>query len=155
MAGPYLNSGPFKTKITDTDAIGPREELGVWRFEAGKILRYVKAAGAVIPAGEAVRVDHSVTTAALIGNQVVQTSAATNILYGIAEATLASLNFGWVTVYGPATARVDTDAAAGSGLGPSTSTGVLTIRNTSHFNTGAVALAAGLSAGSAVFVSKL
>ena len=153
MAGPYLNTGPFKTRITDTHAIGPQEELGVLRFEAGKILRYVKF-GALVPAGESVRLDFSVTTAALMGAQVLQTSAATDMFMGISEVTGPLLNFGWVTIYGPATGRVNLDAA-GSGLGPSGNTGVLSIRNSSHFNAVAIAMQTGLSAGSAVFISQL
>lgn len=150
--GPYLNVGPFKTRITANDTT-QQEELGVWRFEAGKVLRYVKA-GALIPAGEAVKLDSSVTTAALMGHQVLQTSGATDMMLGIAEVTLANLGFGWVTVYGPATGRVAT-TAAGAGIGPSANTGVLSISNTSHFNAAAIAMQTGLSAGSAVFISVL
>ena len=153
MSGPYLNTGPFKTKITANDTT-QQEELGVWRFEAGKVLRYVKAS-ALIPAGEALKMDSSVTTAALMGMQVQASSGATDMFFGIAETTLAALNFGWVTIYGPATGRVVTADAAGAGLGPSANTGVLSIRNTSHFNAAAIAIQTGLSAGSAVFVSVL
>jgi hypothetical protein len=156
MPGPYLNSGPFRSTIRDAHVIGPLEELGVWRFEAGKVLRYVKA-GALIPAGEAVRFDTSVagTSAALLGNQVLQASGATDVFAGIAEVTLPNLSFGWITMYGPATGRVVSATIPGSPLGPSTLTGVLDIRNSSHFNAVAVALQSGLSAGSAVFISVL
>ena len=153
MPGPYLNVGPFRSRVTDTHAIGPQEELGVWRFEAGKIYRYVKF-GALIPAFEACRLDSTVTTAALFGNQVLQTSAATDMFMGIAEVTGPNLAFGWITAYGNATGRVAGEAA-GSALGPSANTGVLSIRNTSHFNTSAIAAAAGLSMGSAVFIHVL
>lgn len=154
MAGPYLNVGQFKTRITANDA-EQQEELGIWRFEAGKVLRYVKA-GALIPAGEVVQIDSSVAGGSplLIGHQVIAAVGATNIFGGVAESTIAALRFGWVTTYGPATARVES-LAPGSALGPSLSTGVLTIRNTSHFNAVAVALASGLSAGSAIFISVL
>ena len=151
--GPYLNTGPFRTAITANDAT-QQEELGVWRFEAGKILRYVRA-GALIPRFESVRGQFDVTTAALMGNQVLQTSAATDIFFGVAETTLASLNFGWITTYGRATARVVAGEIPGSPLGPSSTTGVLTIRNTSHFNAVALALQSGLSAGSAIFIAML
>ena len=72
MAGPYLNQGAFRTQITEAST-SQQEELGIWRFEAGKILRYVQAGAAVIPAYEAVKHDSTVTsvTAALIGNRVV------------------------------------------------------------------------------------
>lgn len=159
MAGPYLNTGAFKTRITANDAIGPVEELGTWRYEAGKILRYVKAA-ALIPGGESVQLDHTVTTAALIGNQVQAIQSTTNILLaGIAETTLAANSFGWITCYGPATARVTTNAPAGAALGPSATTattGVLGIWNMSQFaNVAAVAVQTGLSAGSAIFVTTM
>lgn len=161
MAGPYFNTGVFSTRITDNDTVGPKEELGVWRYEAGKVLRYVKS-GSLIPAYESVRLDHSVTTAALMGNQVVQTDGATNVFMGVAEVTFANLSFGWITVYGPATARVagpqadgTTSARDGAPLGPSGNTGVLSIRNTSHFNAVAVAVQSGLSAGSAIFIRML
>lgn len=160
MAGPYLNTGAFATKITATNAT-PQEELGIWRFEAAKILRYVKAGSAVIPAYEAVKQDTAVTgaTIALVGNQVVQTSSPTDLALGIAEVTLAANNYGWITCYGPATARVvgsgGTGEQPGAALGPSTNTGVLSIRNSSHFNAAAIAVASGLSAGSAVFVRVL
>lgn len=153
MAGPYLNQGAFSTRVTANDTT-QQEQLGVWRFEAGKILRYVRAA-ALIPAGEPCTADATITTAAWIGHNVLQTSAVTNTFFGIAETTLASGSFGWVTLYGPATARVDTNLIPGSPLGPSVTTGVLTIRNTSHFNAAAIALQTGLSAGSAIFVSVL
>lgn len=152
MPGPYLNTGPFKTKISDNDLIGPVEELGVWRFEAGKILRYIKT-GALIPRFEACKYDTTVTTAALMGNQVLQCDGATNIFAGVVEASLASLSFGWITVLGPATARVATGEIPGTPLGPDrTATGVLSVRNTSHFNASAVAVQSGLSFGSAVFL---
>ena len=153
--GPFLNTGIFRTRITDNDLVGPVEELGVWRYEAGKILRYVKS-GALIPRNEAVRFDSSATTAALIGNQVLQVSGRTNVMAGIADnATFASLSFGWITVAGPATARVADAAIVGSQLGPSANTGVLAdsyIATPTILHFKAVALAAGLSSGSAIFL---
>lgn len=158
--GPYLNTGQFSTLVTANDPT-PQEELGVWRWDAGRVLRYVKAGTAVIPRFEAVTRDSAVTssTPALIGNQVVQTSGATDLLLGIAEVTLAGSNYGWITAYGPATARVRFSAGGGeipgAILGPSGDTGVLSIRNTSHFNAAAIAISSGLSMGSAVFVAVL
>lgn len=155
MPGPYLNTGLFDSKVTDNHTVGPKTELGVWRFEAGKILRYVKSAHA-IDKNAAVKMDATVTTAALIGHQVGMTSAATDLLFGVAETTFAALSFGWVTVSGVATARVDSLAAAGQPLGPHQgNTGMLSFRSYSHFHAGAVALAAGLSGGSAVHINAL
>src|SRR5690349_9914192 len=116
MPGPYLNSGIFQTKVTANDNT-QKEELGVLRFEGGKIYRYVKASS-VIPIGEIVTADATVTTAALISYQVNQLSSVTNInVVGLAETTLAALNFGWITVYGPATGRVTTNTNPGTPLG--------------------------------------
>lgn len=153
MAGPFLNSGLYRTTVRSADTTA-QEELGVWRFEAGKILRYVKASS-LIPAGEALKLDATVTTAALMGQQVLQTSGATDMFYGVAETTLAALTFGWATIYGPATARVNTAEVPGTGIGPSANTGVLSVRNTSHFNAAAIAMQTGLSGGSAVFINVL
>ena len=155
MPGPYLNSGLFSGPASQNDLIGPAEEIGIWRYDAGRIVRYVKS-GSLIPRFESVRVDGTVSTAALIGHQVVQTDGQTNMFFGVADShTFANLSYGWVTIYGPATARVDTTVIPNSALGPNSQTGVLTIRNTSHFNAVAVALQSGLSAGSAVFITVL
>lgn len=155
MAGPYLNTGLWGTQLTQADTT-PKEELGIWRWEAGKVLRYVKA-GALIPRYESVKFDTAVTvTAALFGNQVVQTSGPTDMFLGVADgATLALNSYGWITFFGPATARVAAGEIPATGLGPSSNTGVLSVRNTSHFNAVAIAIASGLSAGSAIFVSQL
>lgn len=154
--GPYLNVGMFRTPISANDST-QQEELGLWRFDSGKILKYVQASGAVIPAFEAVKHDNTVTsvTLALVGNRVRQTSGATDMLLGIAETTLAANNFGWITCYGVATARVTAGEVPNTPLGPSGNTGVLSVRNTSHFQVGAIAVASGLSAGSTVFVRSL
>ena len=153
--GPYLNSGLFGGPGTQNDLVGPKEELGLWRFDAGRILRYVKS-GSLIPRNEAVRLDFTATTAALIGRQVVQTDAPTNILFGIADNhTFANLSFGWVTVYGNATSRVTIDLASGIRLGPTATTGVLGVTQNSSFQGQAIALATGVSSGSAVHVCAL
>ena len=158
MAGPYLSTGSFKTRITSVDTTA-QEELGIWRWEAGKVLRYVKA-GSLIQAFEPVRLDFTVAGGSplLLGNQVLPVSASTDVFMGIAEVTMANLNFGWITVYGPATARVNTNEIPGAALGPSNAagaSGILAIRNSSHFSAVAVALQTGLSMGSAVFVTVL
>ena len=140
--------------MTATDTDEAKEELGVWRFEGGKIYQYVKS-GALIPAGESVVVDTSVTTAALIGRQVVTVQSATGLIRGIAEVTLPNLGFGWVTKYGPATARVVTNANPGVALTSSSTTGVLSVWGVSNLDVAAIALQTGLSAGSAVFVQAL
>ena len=153
--GPYLNIGVFQTKITDNDLVGPKEELGSWRYEGAKVVRYVKS-GSLVPQYEGLKLDATVTTAALMGNQVLQCDGLTNMFFGVADnATFANLSFGWVTMYGPATARVATTTIPESSLGPSANTGVLSIRSTCHFNAVAVALQTGISAGSAVFVTVL
>lgn len=124
----------------------------MWRFEAGKILRFVRA-GDLIPRFESVRYDAARHID--VGGQVLQTSGVTNMFVGIAEVTMAKDNYAWVTIYGPATARVTTTTIPLSSLGPSADTGVLSIRNTSHFNAVALAVESGLSFGSAIFISVL
>lgn len=154
MPGPYLNTGAFKTRVTSNDST-QQEELGVWRFEDGNIYRYVRA-NALIPRGEPVVLDTTVTTAALMGHYVLQLSSATAMIMGIAEATLASGNFGWITAYGPATARVVTNTIPNVALTGSTTTGVLaTWSSTAGLFERAIALQTGLSAGSAVFITAL
>lgn len=161
--GPYLNQGAFKTTISANDAT-PQEELGIWRFEAGKIYKYVKvtsSATSPIMAGAAVKSDSNFATqtAALAGNQVVFSSGVTNLVLGIAETTLAAANYGWLTCYGPATAMVVSNVIPDSLLGPSASTGVLGIigstSNIVGLNPMGITIQTGLSAGSAVFVSAL
>jgi len=161
MPGPYFNLGAFKTQINANDT-SAQEELGIWRAEGSKVLRYMKAS-ALIPGGECVKVDTTVSTGLLMGNQVLQCSTATDPMIGIAEFTLALLNFGWVTVAGPATGRVGAGEAPGVGLGPSTLTGVLrsagalgAVGASSVFqNFFALALQSGLSGGSAVYITAL
>jgi hypothetical protein len=156
MAGPYLNQGSFKTRITDVDTT-PQEELGIWRFEAGKVLRYVKA-GALIPQYEAVMFDESATASpGLFGNQVIQSIGESHMLLGVADqATMASLSYGWITVYGQATARVVTATVPGNSLGVGTLTGVLArVQTSTFFMPRLIAVQTGLSAGSAVFIAVL
>src|SRR5687767_14623506 len=106
MAGPFLNQGVFSSPATETHTV-PQEELGVWRFEAGKILRYVKA-GTAINRYAAVMWDESATvTAALFGNQIMCGIGESHMMLGVADqATLSINNYGWITVYGPATCQV-------------------------------------------------
>jgi len=156
MPGPFLNTGVFQTRITDNTST-QQEELGVLRVENGKVLRYVKA-GALIPAYSACKFDTSVTTGAALTAvaQVVQTNAQdTDMFIGVAEVTMALNSFGWLTIYGPATARTTTGIVPGVALGPSSLTGVLGIRQISHFYTAGLAVQSGLSAGSAVYISVL
>lgn len=162
MPGPYLNVGAWQTSVTANDA-AQKEELGVWRFEGAKIYRYVRAgAGGVIPAGESVRLDHTAllsgASPGLMGAQVVQVDSSTAMFFGVAESTLSAASYGWVTIYGPATARVVSLVIPGTAIGPSTAaglTGVLAVRDISHFNAVGLAVQTGLSAGSAVFINIL
>ena len=153
--GPYLNSGVFRTAVSANTA-EQQEEVGVWRFESGNIYRYMRA-GALIPAYEAVSYDNSVVSGSplLLGNQVIAAIGETNLVLGIAETTLSSGNYGWITVYGPVTARVQTTVIPGRQLGAAGETGVLGIRTTSNYHQSALAVQTGLSAGSAVFLRAL
>ena len=153
MPGPYLNSGVYSTRVTDNDT-SQKEELGVLRFEGGKLYRYVKS-GALIAAYSALKLDVSASTAAAAMTQAVQTSTDTDMFFGVNEVTMALNSFGWITVYGPATARVTTGIVPGVALGTTNTTGILGIRQISHFSAAGLAVASGLSAGSPIFISVL
>src|SRR5882724_5539788 len=128
MPGPFLNSGIFQTRVTDTSTTA-QEELGVWRFENGKIYRYNKA-GALLLAYQALKLD--TTTGGQLGAQVIQVTTDTDVFLGVAEVTIALNSFGWITTYGPATCRVAVAAVPGVALGPANATGALTIRQVSN-----------------------
>lgn len=154
MPGPFLNIGQFSTSVSQNDTV-QKEELGVWRFEGGRVLRYVRS-GAVIPQFSAVTAQTNLATAALFGNQVIPTSARTHMLFGVADnSAFASGSFGWITVFGVATGRTTTGTTPGTVLQPGTATGVLDVWASTNLQAFALALQTGLSAGSAVFVRAL
>lgn len=135
MAGPYLNQGAFKTRVTDTHTT-QQEELGILRFDGARILRYCKA-GAALVGGNAVKLDDTT------GTHVIATAASVDPVYGIAETAIASGSFGWITVFGKAFASVDSTAtAAFDKLQPTATAGMLS-RALVSSSTYGVALEAG------------
>lgn len=118
MAGPYLNQGAFKTRVTDTHTT-QQEELGAIRFDGGRILRYCKANGALI-GGNAVKWDDTT------GTRVIATTASADPMCGVAETAIASGSFGWITVYGRAAASVwSGDSPAFAKLQPTSTAGMM------------------------------
>src|SRR5687767_11542691 len=92
-SGPFLNSGAWMTAVTAVDTTA-KEELGVLRFENGRVYKYVKAVDAAITAGFAA--EYSGTT----GTNVRLAVASAHMYAGVAETTLTSGSFGWLTVQG-------------------------------------------------------
>lgn len=161
MAGPFLHSGAWVTAVTANDST-KKEELGALRWENGKIYRYVQASAATITQYGAVRFTSTA------GNVVALTSAVTTAapcsVAGIAETALTTSYYGWITVFGVATALVDTSAliqevlqaggTAGTLCEPIT-VGATTVTGVANSNKVAFALTTGVIAGSAVFIHAL
>lgn len=118
MAGPFGIAGAFRTTLTQTDTTA-QEELGVLRLDSGRILKYVKANATTVN-GNAMK--YTGTT----GTLVTPTTASIDPLAGICETSIAANSFGWMTVYGPASASVDSaNTAAGVALSASGTSGLL------------------------------
>lgn len=162
MAGPFLHSGAWVTTVAANDTT-QREELGILRFEGAKIYRYVKMTGGAATAFEAASYAADTTTS--IKQTPAASTAAGQSVAGITESAITSGSFGWLTVYGGATAKCDTAATVGLVLVPSTTAGVLAGRHTIHgavattggnqVNNAAIALTTGVATGSSVFVNCL
>ena len=162
MAGPFLNQGAWRTTITAMDST-QQEELGALRFENGKGYKYVKATAASIAASSAV--SHSATTGTLVVLTPAASTATAQCVSGIAETAFTTSGFGWITVYGTATALVDTGAVAGVVLQAGTTAGTLAAVFTisgaivttggSNSNRIAEALTTGVVTGSSVFIRGL
>jgi hypothetical protein len=163
LAAPYLNIGAWVTTTTaNTTTVD--ETLGALRFDGGKVYRFARMTGGAATAGQAVTyVADSTTSVALCGSMTTANTTAA-LVAGIAETALTSGNYGWITVYGPATALVNTGALINDALVPATTAGALTQQDTLYTAAGAgttgspqtvstvVALTTGVIAGSSVFV---
>lgn len=154
MPGPYLNVGIFEGPPSNIDSVQKHEE-GVLRYDAGRILQYVKF-GANITANDWVQGD---TTQFANPFQVIQLAASvTQVPLGVAQAGGTSGSWGWITREGPATANVATTAFAGSPLRPSGTAGRLGPEWTTaptYLGGYAVAVATGMTTGSLVNVRCL
>jgi hypothetical protein len=154
MSGPFLSAGVFYGPVSNIDS-SQLHELGSMRWDAGRILQYVKFGGN--PAAyEWVQGDTAQFTQAY---QVIQLAASvTQTPLGVAEFGGSNGSFGWITRLGPATAKVATTAFAGSELRPGGTAGTLgPIWTTAptQFGGYGIAVATGVAAGSLVNVRCL
>jgi hypothetical protein len=162
MAGPFLNQGAWRTSITAMDST-QQEELGALRFENGKAYKYVKATAASIAANSAA--SHSDTTGTLVVLTPAASTATARSVAGIAETAFTTSGFGWLTVYGTATALVDTNAVQHVVLQAATTAGALAgaftisaaIVTTGGYNSNKIceALTTGVITGSMIFIRGL
>src|SRR5436189_6272956 len=96
-SGPFLGSGSWITTVAANDST-QKEELGILRFEAGKVFKYVQVSSAAnIAAGFAVEYTGTATGVRLA-------VASGQKIAGIAETALSTSFFGWITVQGAANA---------------------------------------------------
>ncbi len=156
MAGPFHPAvSIFEGAVSNVDGT-QKAELGSLRFDAGRILQYVKYAATVPGVYEWCQTDTSQFTNVY---QVVQLAASvTQVPFGVCEYGASAGSYGWVTRLGPATAKVATTAYAGSALRPGGTAGTLGPIWTSAPTQGAgfgVAVATGVAAGSLVSVRCL
>jgi len=126
MPAPAQGVDPLRVDTTAQYASG--YEIGDPRGGtfAGNTIKYVQANGA-ITAADAVKIDFA-ATAANRRFTVIRTAAVSDRLEGIANVTLASGQFGWITVNGffPNASNLNA-GVAGSTLAPSATAGALTI----------------------------
>jgi hypothetical protein len=152
--GPYLSEGIFEGPVSDIHSV-QKHELGILRFDAGRILKYVKFGAAVTPYSWA-QLDNTQFTEA---NQVITLAASvTQIAVGVIEYGGSSGSFGWMTIHGPATAKTATTAYAGAPLrasGTAGTAGPLFGSAPTQLPTFGVAVATGVAAGSLVLVQCL
>ena len=154
MSGPYFSVGIFEGPVSNIDSVQKHEE-GILRFDAGRILQYVKFGGNVI-ANDWVQRDGTQFANVF---QVIQLAASvTQVPQGVAQYGGSNGSWGWITKEGPATANVATTAFAGSELRPSGTAGRLgpswTVAPT-YLGGYAEAVATGLTTGSLVNVRCL
>ena len=154
MSGPFLSAGIFSGPVSNID-LTQQNELGMMRWDGGRILQYVKFGGSPAPY-EWIQTDTAQFTQPY---QVIQLAASvTQVPLGVAEFGGSNGSFGWITRLGPATAKVATTAFAGSELRPGGTAGTLgpiwTTAPTSMGGFG-IAVATGEAAGSLVNVRCL
>lgn len=112
----------------------------------GAEFTYVKA-GAAIAAFDACRVTGTLES-------VVPTSAAGQLVVGVAQVAIASGSFGWICTRGACTAKVVAATAIGSPLVTNATAGTLALADaTAIANRPAVATVIGVAAGSGVYLS--
>lgn len=68
-------------------------------FDSHGIYRYVRASGANIGAGDGVQADLAASDL-VVPHHVIETSAANNVLQGVAMAAIPLNSFGWIQIHG-------------------------------------------------------
>jgi hypothetical protein len=137
-SGPFIHSGAWMTAVTAADT-SAKEELGVLRFENGRVYKYVRAVDGAIGAGFVA--EYSGT-----GGTTVRLAVASAQIYaGVAETALSSGNYGWVTVQGLTSAMCNSSVTAGNGLIVAGTAGMLTVATSASLaRAQAIALTTGL-----------
>lgn len=109
----YINDRIFNTVLTANDSAA-QEELGSFRFEGGKVYKYVYFADAVTAAiGAPVIMDGTYNYKVTVD---VSEGAGVGSVAGVAITTNTPLYYGWVQIYGAATVKVTDYITAGDGL---------------------------------------
>jgi hypothetical protein len=134
MPGPFLSDGVFIGPVTSVDTT-QQNELGIMRWDASRILQYVKFNSYVTP-NDWVQLDYPTGAVGGLTNAAAANAFNYQVIdlqgnptfcpWGVWEGpTIALGNFGWITRLGPATAKVSSTAIAGLDLRPAGVTGVL------------------------------
>lgn len=146
LTGPYAGFPGDSTRRTTVAELPLGTEVeGV----GGSRWVYVRAGGAIAQYAAVV-----FEGSALGFDQVVETSAVTDLILGVADAAFADLEYGFVQTHGVAKAKVHASDTALLPLGGSTAAGILlTVAETVPAGgKSIVALVTGVAAGSAVYL---
>ncbi|MEM3145980.1 MAG: hypothetical protein QW838_02850 [Candidatus Nitrosotenuis sp.] len=129
----------------------PKNELGAEiALVDGRVVRYVKAATAVA-AGDALVI---ATSDAAAPFAVSSSSAAAQVLVGVAHVAIPAGSYGFITVRGPVTVKASAGTASGARLGTTATAGTLAALTASASYTPSE-LSATIAAASGVGVSSL
>jgi hypothetical protein len=137
-SGPFLGSGAWVTSVAANDST-QKEELGILRFENGKVFKYVQVSSAAnIAANFAAEYTGTSTGVRLA-------VASAQKIAGIAETALSTSFYGWITVQGLASAMCNSSVTAGNGLIVAGTAGMLTVATSASLaRADAIALTTGL-----------
>jgi hypothetical protein len=126
MTGPYFPGYVVKGGVSDITATA-EHELGRLTFDRGRILQYVKFASGAAKYNW-MELDVATTAGDDKANtvRIVAGDGATGAVLGVAEYGATANNYGWITRFGGATAKVAVTSAIGVPLtNPGNATGVL------------------------------
>lgn len=143
IVGPLMGAPGDSTRRTSTAEL----PLGTVAYgEAGKEYEYVKAGGAIA--------QYAAVSFESGGGTVVESSALTGYLVGVADAAFSSGQYGFVQTRGQCTAKVVNSTTALLPIGPCATAGVLddVVETTPAGGSLAVALATGAATGSLIYL---